>query len=154
MLAKHSRLVPFYIKKYFGKQDPSQYEDILQEGYIGLITAIHNYDEKLGTFSNYAGECIRIAILSYYKKLRKQKRTMILPIQDLERPSFEEQIPYIVSWFGVDKADKKMIEMKFLQGMKLRQIAEILGISKQAASTHIIRGLAKIKHNYTRIHNK
>lgn len=65
------------IKQYYGKvtylaskysQDPEEIKDLRQEGFIGLLSAIRNFNPDLGvSFSTYSGRCISNRMLDYIK---------------------------------------------------------------------------------------
>lgn len=59
-------LVLHLLNKYKGNSD---FEDILQEGRIGLLTAIKKYDPELGyTFSTFASRYIKGYVLRYFEE--------------------------------------------------------------------------------------
>lgn len=55
-------LVPFFLHSMSHCRD---YEDFLQEGYIGLMKAANNYDLSSGSFSNYAKYWIKQRVLRF-----------------------------------------------------------------------------------------
>lgn len=56
---KNTNLVHYIINKYFSSEDSIDYDDMTQEGFIGLWKAVKTYDESKGIkFSTYAGRCI------------------------------------------------------------------------------------------------
>lgn len=66
IFADNERLIDFTLQKYF-KQNIGffEYEDLFQEGAIGLIRAIRTYKGDQSEFSTYAIVCIRKAIKRY-----------------------------------------------------------------------------------------
>lgn len=69
-LVKHNlRLVVYWAKKYMGLG--LDFEDLVQEGNLGLIRASKNYDYTKGKFSMYASYNIRAAILKALDKTGK-----------------------------------------------------------------------------------
>lgn len=67
-LAEHAPLINLHFKKlmdagYVPKDsDPS---DLHMAGFHGLMDALHKYDPKAGSFSNYAGHRIRGKMLDF-----------------------------------------------------------------------------------------
>ncbi len=54
----------------------SEYDDLFQEGSIGLWRAIKTYDEEKGVFSSYAYRNIQSNIWHYWRKQSAIKRTI------------------------------------------------------------------------------
>jgi len=76
LIRANARLVISVAKKYIGKGIP--FLDLIQEGNIGLMRAIRNYDYHRGfKFSTYATWWIRQAIT---RALADQSRTIRLPV--------------------------------------------------------------------------
>jgi RNA polymerase primary sigma factor len=76
MIRANARLVVSVAKKYIGRGLP--FLDLIQEGNIGLMRAIRNYDYKRGfKFSTYATWWIRQAVT---RALAEQSRTIRLPV--------------------------------------------------------------------------
>ena len=61
MIYNNIRLVPFTYNKYFRHScDPTIMEDLIQVGYLGLITAVDNFDESRNVkFSAFAVNVIK-----------------------------------------------------------------------------------------------
>lgn len=66
LVLENQRLVYYYAQKY---RHLSWYEDIVQEGKIGLVKAVRNFDpvKAGGNFSVYAGRCITGEIKHYIR---------------------------------------------------------------------------------------
>jgi RNA polymerase sigma factor (sigma-70 family) len=68
LINKNQALVTYIVNKYYAtkKQHSKHREDLLQEGTIGLMSAIDGYDVTLGyRFSTYASWWIRQAVNNY-----------------------------------------------------------------------------------------
>lgn len=122
LIVSNLRLVIFIVKKEF-KWYGISYEDLIQEGSIGLMRAIEEYDSNRGTkFSTYIGMCIKwklyVYVLKNFKqinigrttlhvklffKLRKLKATIYLPVK--------EEHEYIANTLGVSIEEIKTMEM-------------------------------------------
>jgi len=62
-------LILSYIKRYGRKDD--DHEELLQEGYVKLLTLIYNYDESKGIpFLGYVKTWLRYFYLNYFRKMR------------------------------------------------------------------------------------
>ena len=79
IVEKHLRLVPWFVNKYFRNREISV-EDLIQEGNLGLITAVERFDVKRKLkFSTYAVIWIRQAVTrALYTKSRTIKVSWIL----------------------------------------------------------------------------
>ncbi|MEN2983447.1 MAG: sigma-70 family RNA polymerase sigma factor [Dictyoglomaceae bacterium] len=90
IVRKNSNLVYYWAKKFTDYNEPL--EDLIQEGYIGLIKAIENYDPEKGEFSTYASFFIRGEITHYLRdKVSKIKipKTVKSLIFELEKIIYE-----------------------------------------------------------------
>lgn len=67
------RLVPYILRHLEGRED---YEDVLQEGYIGLLLAIRSYPGDSPQFarSTWLGNHIRWRVIRYFKRSKTLKR--------------------------------------------------------------------------------
>lgn len=78
LVEKNMGLV-YYIARSFQKSTTGgiEYDDLVQEGMVGLVKAARAFDESKGfLFSTYAGNCIQKEILAYMKRQRKHKRSI------------------------------------------------------------------------------
>ena len=76
LVESHLRLLPWLARRYRGQGMP--FEDLIQEGAIGLIRAAEKYDPARGTqFSTYATWWIRHAIT---RALANKGRAIRLPV--------------------------------------------------------------------------
>lgn len=59
LVMDNAGLVPFFLKKHRHVSGVMDWDDVMQEGFLGLMTASERYDASKGTFSNYANRWIR-----------------------------------------------------------------------------------------------
>ena len=88
-IEKYRPFVELAALKY--KDSPLEYEDIIQEGMIGLLAAIKSYDSKKGaSFKTYAKICIDNSIQTALRKFNRQKD---IPAQNFIEYQ-EEELPF------------------------------------------------------------
>jgi len=86
---RYARLVRKTARPYFLVGGDS--EDLLQEGMIGLISAIRQYDpEKEVTFKTFAETCVRNRIYTAIKSALRSKHTPLNGYISFESPQFDE----------------------------------------------------------------
>lgn len=77
---KYSNLVSLKAKKYYSciKKSGIEFNDIYQEGMIGLSNAINGFrNEKNTTFTTYANKCIDMHLLSYIRKITNGRNLIL-----------------------------------------------------------------------------
>lgn len=110
-------------------------EDLIQEGFIGLMKAERTFKEDKGNaFITYAWKCIVNQIKGY---LRKEQKNKLLNFSDLEEVNLDtgkEETNH--AKIAIDivmkslKLNKKIILSKLLQGKTQQEIADEFGVSK------------------------
>lgn len=88
VIVKYRQFIETIVSKY--KDSPLEREDLIQEGMIGLFSAIKSYDAKKGAcFKTYAKVCIDNSIQSALRKFKRQKD---IPFQNVVEYQ-EEELP-------------------------------------------------------------
>ena len=74
LAVRYSPLVRFYSRTYFLAGGDS--EDLIQEGMIGLLSAIRRFDPAMSvSFRTYADQCVRNRIISAIQSASRLKHT-------------------------------------------------------------------------------
>ena len=129
-----------------------EFDDLVQEGLIGLYEAHKKFDEKRGaTFITFATHCIKNRILAYIKQEQKHSAAEISDFNFVERISDQQEITKISHpQCNVDTQnpqnhpslnfpenmpilEKQIIALYFIEKKTLYQISEILEISREKA---------------------
>ena len=171
LIERNLRLVAHISKKY--TSNPSDQDDLISIGTIGLIKGIHSFDNKKGVrLATYVSRCIDNEILMYLRSTKKlaaevyleepigkDKDDNVVTLQEIIENQ-ERSVDDIVDLkFKVKKLyqkieetlkdrEKLIIELRFgLDGNKPKtqnQIAEMLGISRSYVSRIETRAIGKL----------
>lgn len=155
LTASYKRVLDFHIKQL--DPNPSSYDDLYQEGLIGLLKAVRSYDGKSASFATYASLCVRNSIISGVRRNAHQTcKTVILPeIQPLEEtaPSAEDVHLDSVrakslydSVFEVLSPYERMVFEMYLAEMPYENIAFVTGKSVKSATNAVFRIRTKLKN--------
>lgn len=88
LAARYSRLVRACARPYFLAGGDS--EDLIQEGMIGLLSAIRGFrEEKETVFSIYAEVCIRNRVCSAVKTAARGKHSLLNQSISIDSPQFD-----------------------------------------------------------------
>lgn len=134
----------------------SMYDDLFQEGLLGLFRAVRSYDGKSSSFSTFASFCIKNSIISAVRRYSKQDiRTVPLPDNtgiEHSVPSVEQQILdeerasvlYDRVFSALSDYEKQVFEL-YLGDLSYDSIAFITGKSVRSTSNAIYRIRQKLK---------
>lgn len=170
MLAKHIDLVRHIAGKFRHVLIDVEFEDVVQEGCLGLIHAHRRFDPASGnTFVTYAYPCIRGYILRF---LNRQNRGLIrlpdnvrsspIPVASLEEDLFEradpaaafedrmverERIARMLSTLPPRTAEmiRRRYGLDADEEETLSRIGERFGLSKERARQIIQEGIRKMQ---------
>lgn len=133
-------------------------EDLIQEGFIGLLNAVENYDEgKNVKFATYANVCIRNKMISAFEKhagvVREENREAsdeeIVHDPDeipenivVEKERLKEIYSKIIS--ALSEQEWKVFQL-FLTGLTYNQIALELKVSPKTVDNAMQRVRRKLK---------
>ena len=160
LIKRNLRLVAHIAKKY--SSSPSEADDIISVGTIGLIKAIDSYKPECGTrFATYAVRCLQNEILMYFRSQKKLAlEVSINETIDTDRDgnpltytdvistedSFEEDVDRVMQSrqalrlvkSALSDRERTIIELRYgLCGKKplpQREVATLLGISRSYVS--------------------
>lgn len=91
LIIKYSQLVRACARPYFLAGGDS--EDLIQEGMMGLLSAIRHYDpDREVQFKTYAEYCIKRRLLDAIKTASRFKHTPLNDYISFESPQFDENV--------------------------------------------------------------
>ncbi|MCF0134802.1 MAG: sigma-70 family RNA polymerase sigma factor [Lachnospiraceae bacterium] len=163
LMEENLRLVPFIIHR-LGWYPPegTTYEEMLQNGYLGLAEAARQYDPERGSFSTIAAlkimdhvsrgiqrelryEDARTLSLDDWKEREKRMyRTYEDPVGDSAQESvLGESLLQLME--GLEEDEREVILLHFYGEVSLRRIALIRGCGKNVIIRTRDRALKKLK---------
>jgi RNA polymerase sigma-B factor len=139
------------------------YEDLVQEGTIGLIKAIEGFDLSLGyCFSSYAMPSIRGEMLHYFRdkhnpfKLRDEVVTCLSldrnirssdsdgsptsfmdTIPDPDGKNIEEVMSLRLAIESLDEKYRRVVELYYFKMMERKVIAKVIGVSPMTVTRYL-----------------
>ncbi len=159
LVVRYRRLVKICIRPYFLAGGDS--EDLLQEGMIGLLSAMREYDpDGAASFRTYAELCIRRRIISAARSASRKKHAPLnegIPLQDYLSDevlrasvyagrSAEEQVldrtsvqDFLAAYSSCLSEFESRILMDYLDGLSYSEIAETCGRSEKSVDNAVQR---------------
>lgn len=132
------------------------FDDAVQEGLIGLFSAINTYDDAQAQFVTYAASCINNAVITAQRAALRKKHAPLnnsVPLCE-EHPAFgpEQQAEDAELLYGtlhsirtrLSKYEQDVLRLH-LQEYSYRQIAEALGKEVKSVDNAMQRIRAKLK---------
>lgn len=162
LVEKNMGLV-YYIARSFQNSTGLEYDDLVQEGMVGLVKAARTFDESRGIlFSTYAGRCIQNEILKYLRQQRKHRDKTVsmnillhgqdkLKIEDFlgtsqnkcENICNQELFRQGIS--VLNDRQKRIILLYYGLGYKQTELSKQFGISQAQISRSIKKSLEKMR---------
>ncbi len=162
LASSYKRVLEFHIKHF--DPHPSLYDDLFQEGLIGLLKAVRSYDGKSSSFATFASLCVRNSIISGMRKYSVQTAKFV-SVPDFESeeetsPSAEEihldservRLLYDKVYEALSPYEKTVFDM-YLLDMPYETIAFATGKSVKSTSNAVYRIRNKLKQLVANIDN-
>lgn len=126
-----------------------------------IINALANADLKYDPSKKASLATYRIgAFFLAIKKILKDKKRKIRNHLSLNVDCYEDESQIVrKQMFDVEDVinsklltdrERQCIKLRYLEGLKLKEVSEQLGITKQAVSLFTLMGLRKLKKHYAR----
>ena len=121
LITRYHRLVRAISRPYFLAGGDS--DDLLQEGMIGLMTAVREFDcSKEASFRTFAEVCIRNRMLTAVRAAIREKHSPLNQSISIETPFFDSNA-YTAMMISVSSTDPE--ELYILQEKKERDLNKI-----------------------------
>ena len=136
-------------------------EESIDEAKMILIESIASFDDRKGTFGNYLKNMLNYHFLNKSRKKRARSlydldsrgEELIQNLADTK--DFEEEIFHEESLASIDtylnllgKKDRRLVEMKYLEGMTNREIGKLVNRSPKTIANRIAMSLATMRKYY------
>lgn len=136
--------------------DPDVWEDLVQEGFIGLHDACQGYDSRRGTFESYVWCRIRNRITRYlqYKHdaihvpVESPASVEMIPIDDVELtvetdPAISLDITSALAILEPRIAE--LVVQVYIRGLTIKEVAELFDIEYETCRSRVNSALLKMK---------
>lgn len=169
LIEKYSHLVDLLAKKYLksNKGIGLEYDDLYQEGMVGIINALENYDSNETLFYTLAVLCAKREMEKIIKTSKRKKQMILndsislnkyvddeqsLCLYDLIPSDYNLEVEYeksntynnILNYkYDLDFIDSSIFEMK-LNGFSCDEIAELLELKRKSVDYHLRKIRKKI----------
>ena len=143
LVEQYKNFVRSLIPKY--EQEKVEYDDLVQEGFIGLINAIRNFDYTKGyKFSSYAYVVIKNVIRKYINKNIRSIRIPDSMLNDYFRIIYTQRDYYMLN--GKEASEEKLSE---ILGMSIEKIRNVLMCCEDTISLYDSLGRGPEEAEYT-----
>lgn len=124
-------------------------EDFMQEGFLGLFRAVRTYDTKSSSFSTYAFQCIKNAVITAKRKYEREQP--MATFEDTGEPSAEEividrestDLLFERMTDRLSKFERKVVEL-YIDGLRTSDIADALGATRKSVDNALSRAKRKL----------
>lgn len=170
ILEKYVYLVKYCARKMY--LNGGEFEDLFQEGFLGLYKAILTFDSKKSSFKTFAKLCIERAIITAVKSDNRNKHSVLNSsirydaFMDNEHINFEEMLNFrsspnddplhkLVNYESysflenqihenLSKYERKVYDL-YIRGMSYKNISGELGTSIKSVDSAITRIRQKVR---------
>ncbi len=164
LIKKYTSLIRKLADDYYKKSKSIkvEYDDLVQEGYYGLLQALDNYDESSSLFYTFANLCIKREMERLIKSYSRNKQMVLnsaisinKPIDSEEDTFLEDVIPskeniedYIISEMDSKRLynlkNEMPLEMACIYELRINkftniEISELLDLPKKKVEKYVYR---------------
>lgn len=151
------RVCDYYIPKIYGYvlkrvgrvQDA---EDVTSTVFEKVLLNLGSFDGSKASFSTWIYRIATNCVTDFYRSGGRRKETPLEEVKAERRHLVDADIERVdVSMVLVELLSKlprkyqEAIALRYFAGMKVQEVAEVLGVTESAASKRILRGLDELK---------
>ena len=137
---------------YYGEKSSYDIEDLIQIGFVGLMTAVKNHDSDRGPLRNYVNHCVRNHIRRFLSKQRGWDAIAKIPHADgVCNPEQEtEKIERLLKEIShrLLPIESKIISLKS-EGYTRKEVCSLLTLTKKEYYDLFFSAIGKIEKNAT-----
>ena len=146
------KIVPYHAKNYISKHklNREQCNDLIQEGYIGLMLAARKYNTCINTkFTTYASYWIKSYMSSYIKSMYNEKYNNFELNDNISR-TYDKKEYTKINMDILEPIEKDIVYRRYIQKPRdiSYDIAKEYGITREEVVKISLRGIRKIKTEY------
>jgi DNA-directed RNA polymerase specialized sigma subunit len=138
-------LVHHFAKKYriTHRLNVDEYNDLVQDGTLGLIRAAEKYDDTRGVkFSTYSSYWIKTYLT---KHIKKYYRHATVPLNDKLITGCHYDVYPQINLDLLSSEEQTIIYYRYTRCMSFREIAKNIGVSQMTASNRHKKIIEKLK---------
>lgn len=146
LVTDNINIVHHFAKPYRAKHrlNRDEYQDLTQEGMLGLIRAAEKYDPQRGfKFSTYSSYWIRSYLSSYIRKYYRDPTVMTSNDNSIQGSHTDTYSQINLDLLNND--EQFFIHLRYTRGKSFQTIGDLLGISRQSASLRHQTIIRKLK---------
>lgn len=161
LFAGYERVIRQIIVKHNLFLPLGEADDLVQEGFLGLLDALNHYDASRGNFSPFAWRVIERKLLDAVRAETRKKNSVLNDSVDLDSENLENSVDdpvqnYIVSEsrIRIERTLKEMLSKKdydifllYREKRSYKEISEILSLSEKAVDNALQRIKKRILKN-------
>jgi RNA polymerase sigma-70 factor, ECF subfamily len=143
-------LTRIYRYVYYHIKDKMEAEDLTQQIFMKMSTAIDKYEQRDQIFSSWVFRIAHNHMIDYYRNATKEneiKQQIVVESEDPEKKVEDrlrqEEIMQAIS--GLTDLQKEVIILKFIEGLDNHRIAEMIGKNEGAIRIAQMRGLMALR---------
>ena len=148
MARDNYKLVPYFAQPYIKRHKLGKYEcdEILQEGYLGLIFASRKYDESYNVaFSTYSSYWIKSYMNKYNRKKDRFRTPLTLDVDRYITPSSEPLIDLELAFDALEPFERELVRKRYFEKITVKQIAYEQGVSRNTITQYFKKISTKIR---------